>query len=35
MRSKQGNADGLLALEALHQRYLWQTYWNSKFKTAA
>ena len=35
MRWKQRNADGMLALEALHQSDLWQTYWKSKFKTAA
>ncbi len=35
MRWKQRNADGMLALEALHQSDLWQTYWKSKFKSAA
>ena len=35
MRWTQHNADGMLALEALHQSDLWQTYWKSKFKLAA
>ncbi len=35
MRWKQRNADGMLALEALHQSDLWQTYWKSQFKPAA
>ncbi len=35
MRWMPDNADAMLALEALHQSDLWQTFWKSKFNRAA
>ncbi len=35
MRWMQDNADAMLALEALHQSNLWQSFWKSQFNRAA